>query len=53
MLTPADIRLLCARGTIAFVDAGRMQALGLGFNQPSNPADFEALRQAAPVQCRR
>ncbi|HEX5257688.1 MAG TPA: hypothetical protein VFW35_02775 [Sphingomicrobium sp.] len=53
MLTPADIRRLCARGSIAFVDAGHMQALGLGFNQPSNPADFEALRQAAPDQCRR
>jgi hypothetical protein len=53
MLKPADIVQLCSRGTIAFVDAKQMQALGLGFGEPSNAADFQALRRAAPALCRR
>jgi hypothetical protein len=53
MLKPADVALLCSRGTVAFVDAQQMQALGLGFGRPSNAADFEALRRAAPARCRR
>ena len=52
-LTPADIRLLCGRGTIAFVDVGQMQALGLGFGNVPDPSPFNALREAAPDRCRR
>lgn len=51
MLGPGDIALLCTRGRVAFVDAARMQALGLGFGQPSNVAHFQALRRAAPGGC--
>jgi hypothetical protein len=47
MLTPADIRVLCARGTIAFVDARQMQALGVGFGEGSTSPHFQSLRSAA------
>lgn len=53
MLRPADIPILCSRGTIAFVDAPQMQALGLGFGNVPDPAPFNALRDAAPAHCRR
>ena len=53
MLSHADVRALCNRGTVAFVDAGRMQALGLGFGNVPDPAAFNALRAAAPDRCRR
>jgi hypothetical protein len=46
-LTPADIRILCARGTIAFVDAPQMQALGLGFTKARTSPHFQSLRAAA------
>lgn len=52
-LTPADIRVLCSRGTVAFVDVGQMQALGLGFGNVPDPAPFNGLRDAAPDRCRR
>ncbi|NUQ17816.1 MAG: hypothetical protein HOP95_05080 [Sphingomonas sp.] len=52
-LTPADIALLCSRGTVAFVDVAQMQALGLGFGDVPDPAPFNALRDAAPERCRR
>jgi hypothetical protein len=52
-LTPADIRDLCSRGTVAFVDVAQMQALGLGFGNVPDPAPFNALRAAAPERCRR
>ena len=52
-LTPADIRTLCSRGTVAFVDVPRMQALGLGFGNVPDPAPFNTLRDAAPERCRR
>jgi hypothetical protein len=46
-LTPADIRMLCARGTIAFVDASQMQALGLGIREDPTSPRFQSLRAAA------
>lgn len=52
-LTAADIQVLCSRGTVAFVDVGQMQALGLGFGNVPDPAPFNALRDAAPERCRR
>src|SRR6185437_11219949 len=52
-LRPADVRELCSRGTIAFVDVPQMQALGLGFGNVPDPAPFNALRGAAPDRCRR
>lgn len=52
-LSPDDIRSLCARGTIAFVDVQQMHALGLGFGNVPDPAPFNALRDAAPAGCRR
>ena len=52
-LTVADIRDLCGRGTVAFVDVPQMQALGLGFRNVPDPAPFNALRDAAPGRCRR
>jgi len=52
-LRPAEVRELCSRGTIAFVDVPQMQALGLGFGNVPDPAPFNALRGAAPDRCRR
>jgi hypothetical protein len=52
-LTPDDIRILCSRGTVAFVDVAQMQALGVGFGNVPDPAPFNALRDAAPRRCRR
>lgn len=52
-LSPADIMILCKRGTIAFVDVDQMQALGVGFGTVPDPAAFNALRDAAPQACRR
>jgi hypothetical protein len=52
-LGPDDIRDLCSRGTVAFVDVAQMQALGLGFGDAPDPAAFNALRDAAPERCRR
>src|SRR6185503_12842162 len=52
-LTPDDIRVLCGRGTVRFVDVSQMQALGLGFGNVPDPAPFNALRGAAPDRCRR
>ena len=52
-LSPADIPILCERGTIAFVDVDQMQALGVGFGTVPDPAPFNALRAAAPATCRR
>ena len=52
-LSPADIAVLCKRGTIAFVDVDQMQALGLGFGNVPDEAPFNALRDAAPAACRR
>jgi hypothetical protein len=51
LLGSADIPILCARGTIAFVDAGQMQALGLGFGNRPDSRHFEALRDAARKHC--
>jgi hypothetical protein len=51
LLTPGDIRLLCARGTIAFVDAKQMQALGLGVGNDVPADHFNALREAARDDC--
>ena len=50
-LTPDDIRILCRRGTIAFVDAEQMRALGLGDRRDPGSAQFEKLRTAA-AYCR-
>jgi hypothetical protein len=52
-LKPADIPVLCTRGTIAFVDAEEMRALGLGDRRDPGSARFELLRRAAQHYCPR
>ena len=52
-LTPADIRMLCSRGTIAFADPGPMDLHDLGVDRVPSSNKFDALRAAAPVQCLR
>jgi hypothetical protein len=53
-LTAADIPVLCARGTIAFVDSTQMQALGLGFTKARTSPHFQSLRAAAErLRCAR
>jgi hypothetical protein len=47
MLSPADVATLCRRGTIAFVDAAQMQALGLGVGDNPSSSHFQELRSAA------
>ena len=51
-LSPSDIVQLCARGSIAFVGARHMRALGVGIGQWPPPGPFEALRKAARGHCR-
>lgn len=51
-LDAADLRNLCARGTIAFVARRDMQTLGLGRDHPSFSPRFDALRASAPGTCR-
>ena len=46
-LEPADIIGLCTRGTIAFVDVERMEALGLGVGSGATSRHFRSLRGAA------
>src|SRR6185312_940642 len=48
-LRPADVRELCSRGTIAFVDVPQMQALGLGFGNVPDPAPFNSRRGAGSL----
>jgi hypothetical protein len=50
-LTSDDIRVLCSHGTIAFVDAEQMRALGLGDRRDPGSAHFEELRRAAAANC--
>jgi hypothetical protein len=50
-LAPKDIEVLCSRGTVAFVDAGQMQALGVGSGEVVNARHFDALRSAASRSC--
>lgn len=50
-LKPSDIRALCSRGTIAFVDLPPIDLHDLGVHRTENANDFEALRAAAPAQC--
>ena len=50
-LTPSDIVALCRRGTIAFVDAEQLHALGLTYVKNLNPKHFQQLRYAAPTSC--
>ena len=52
LLSPADIRILCARGTIAFVDASQMKAIQMGLGEVPGSAHLQALRAAAPNRCR-
>jgi len=42
---------LCRRGTIAFVDAEQMRALGLGDRRDPGSAQFEKLRRAGAANC--
>lgn len=52
-LEPADIAVLCSRGTIAFVDVRQMQALGLGVGSGLPSTHFQSLRAtAAHSHCR-
>jgi hypothetical protein len=51
LLAPADIRRLCDRGTIAFVDARQMQALGLGFGDVPDSTQFQMLHQETLDHC--
>jgi peptidoglycan/LPS O-acetylase OafA/YrhL len=46
-LTPADIRILCRRGSIAFVDVLQMHSMGLGVVQEPSSSHFSSLRSAA------
>lgn len=46
MLSPADIRVLCARGTIAFVDSTQMRSLDLGYTPVAVSPHFQSLRAA-------
>lgn len=50
-LTPDDMRLLCGRGTIAFLSAAQMQGLGLGDSRDPGSANFDELRRAAAANC--
>jgi hypothetical protein len=52
LLSTADIAILCARGTVAFVDAGRMQGLRMGLSEVPGSPHLQALRAAAPERCR-
>ena len=52
LLSPADIGILCARGTIAFVDASQMKAIQMGLGEVPGSAHLQALRAAAPNRCR-
>jgi hypothetical protein len=51
MLTPADIRALCSRGRIAFVDPSPIDLHDLEVGQVRDSSDFQRLRAAAPAQC--
>jgi hypothetical protein len=51
-LEPADIAVLCSRGTVAFVDVAQMQGLGLGVGNGSNSNHFRSLLLAAGSRCR-
>jgi hypothetical protein len=53
LLTPLDIGVLCSRGTIAFVSASDMHALGVGFGRERSSRRFHVLREAAGGSCRR
>jgi hypothetical protein len=50
-LTPVDMRLLCARGTVAFVGTAQMQALGVGVGEVPDASRFGALQTAAQTCC--
>jgi hypothetical protein len=52
LLSTADIAILCARGRVAFVDAGRMSELRIGLSEVRGSAHLRALRAAAPERCR-
>lgn len=51
LLRRADIAALCARGTVAFVDARQMHALGVGAADAPNATHFEVLRNQARQIC--
>ena len=51
LLKPADIRKLCSRGTIAFVNLSPIDLHDLDVRQVSSSSEFDALRAAAPAHC--
>jgi hypothetical protein len=53
LLRPLDIGVLCGRGTIAFVSASDMHALGVGVDGERSSPHFHELREAAGGSCRR
>ena len=50
-LKPADIRTLCSRGTMAFVNLSPIDLHDLDVRQLSSSSEFDALRAAAPAHC--